>query len=364
MSVKHILVLNPGGISTKVAYYEDEQCLHSENIQHEPRDLEMFKRSVDQVKYRLYGIGELIHKWGIDVDILDAVAARGGPLQPLPAGTYAVDGRMVSDIMEGRILTDHPSLLGALMARKLMAARDKPAFVVDPVSVDEFTDVARIGGLKDTPRRSLWHALNSRYTARLACERRGLTYEKSNLVVAHLGTGISVSAHRQGCCVDVNNANDMGPFSPQRAGSVPATSLVSLCFSEGASKDSITRRLLKTGGVCDHLGTMDMLEVERRVLDGEEQAGLIWRAMAYQVAKEIGAMSVACGGAELIVLTGGLAKSAVFLKELSQWIEKLAPLETVPGELEMEALANGALRVLRGEAEARDYAKLRQSENA
>jgi butyrate kinase len=354
-----LLVVNPGGVSTKLAYFEGERCIHSTTIDHDTRDLDMFTRAVDQLKYRLMAIGQVMHEWGVGMDVIDAVVARGAPLRPLCAGTYAVDAAMIRDIREGHVIADHPSMLGCMIARKLTAAWDKPAFVVDPVCVDELADEARVSGLKGIERQSLWHALNSRYVARLACANHGLDYEKSRLVVAHLGSGISVSAHVEGRTVDVNNANDMGPFAPTRAGGLPVTQLAKLCFAADADQASLMRRLTKNGGLCDLLGTYDMREVERRMDAGDEQAGLVWRAMAYQIAKEIGAMAVVCGGPQLIILTGGLAHSTRFVSRVSEAVAFLGPLAVMPGEMEMEALAAGALRVLRGEEQALCYEGVR-----
>ncbi len=361
MSGENLLVLNPGGGSTKAAFFRGDEKIWEETIRHDPADLAMFSRSVDQQKYRLYGIAEVLHRRGLLVESLDACVGRGGPLGPLPAGTYRVCGDMVQDILKGRVQTDHPSLLGGLLARKLTAAREKPAFVVDPVSVDELADEARLSGLCDCPRRSLWHALNSRYVARLACERRGFAYEKARLVVAHMGTGISVSAHIDGRSRDVNNANEGGPFSPQRAGGLPTEALVSLCFADGADEKKIRERLTKRGGLADHLGTMDLEEVEARMDEGDAQAELVWRTMAYQTAKEIGSMAAVCmGRPDLLVLTGGLAHSERFVREIRERVDTFAPVEVFPGEMEMEALAAGALRVLRGREKALHYGEVRQ----
>ncbi len=361
MANEKLLVLNPGGTTTKLAYFEGERECHLETIEHDPADLSMFGHSVDQLKYRLYAVGEVLHRWNVDIHELDAAVGRGGPLGPMPAGTYAVDGAMTADVRAGRVLTDHPSLLGCLLARKLTAALDKPAFIVDPVSVDELADVARLSGLKDLPRHSLWHALNSRYAAREACVSAGIDYANARLVVGHLGSGISISAQVGGRCIDVNNANDMGPFAPTRAGGVPATGLVKLCFAEGESEAALKRRLTKEGGLLDYLGTADLREVERRMDGGDADADRVWRAMAYQVAKEIGAMAVVCGGPERIVLTGGLARSARFVAAITAYTDFIAPTEVLPGEMEMEALAVGALRVLRGEEEALSYDSIRKS---
>jgi len=353
--MSNLLIINPGGLSTKIAYFKDSEIVHNETINHDIADLEMFKSSKDQLDFRMMTIGDLMHKWGISMEDVDAVVGRGAPLRSLPAGCYEVDQQMISDINSGNILTDHPSLLGALLAKKLTAATDKPAYIVDPVCVDELRDIARISGVKDIKRVSLWHALNSRYVAKKAARKHGLNYEESRLVVAHLGSGISISAHVNGKAVDVNNANDMGPFSPQRAGALPVCGLAKLCFEEGATKEGVLSLLTKKGGLTDYLGTGDLRKIEEMVRQGDENAGLILDSMVYQIAKEIGAMNVACGMAQLIVISGSMSYSQMLLDKLNVWIKNIAPIEIIPGEMEMQALAESALEVMSGKARAMSY---------
>jgi len=352
---KLIFVINPGGTSTKIALFENEKMLRSENIEHSVEELNRFDRSVDQADYRLEVIKTVLASWGVREQYLAAVVGRGGPFKAMIGGVYDVNDRMVDDVESGKVATDHPSLLGCLLARRLAEPHSLPSYIIDPVSVDEFEDVARVTGIKGLQRVSLWHALNSRYVARIACERHGLEYKKTNLVVAHLGSGISISAHKQGRAVDVNNANDMGPFSPTRAGGLPATGLVKLCFKEGTDMKALMKRLTKNGGVADLLGTSNLREVEDRAVAGEPEAALVWNAMTYQVCKEIGAMSIACCGPKLIVLTGGLANSKKLVEDIRTMVGHLAPVEVIPGEMEMEALASGTLRVLNGLDEALSY---------
>ena len=350
-----LLVVNPGGTGTKLALVVDDSQEHAANLEHAPEELAGFGRSVEQLDFRLKSLERRLDAWGVDRASLDAVVGRGGPLGPLRAGTYRVNAAMREDILEGRVSTDHPSLLGALMAYGIAEPLGLPAFVVDPVSVDELADVARLSGLKNLPRRSLWHALNSRHAARLACRERGLGYLESKVVVAHLGSGISVSAHVNGRAVDVSNPNDSGPFSPQRAGELPTSGLVNLCFSENADKSSIFKMLHRVGGLVDHTGTQDLREVESRMDAGDDACRLAWKTMAYQVAKQIGAMAVACGGCDLIVLTGGLAKSPRFAHEVKKLVSFLSQVIVLAGEMEMDALAQGAARVLRKEEAAGEY---------
>ena len=361
MSDKRILVVNPGGVSTKIACFINDRKVEAENLEHDPAALKAFSRSIDQLDYRMSLLFEVLFRWGVKPEDLDASVGRGGPFGPMPGGVYQVDQAMIEDTGAPWVITDHPSMLGCLMAHALVAPFGKPAFIADPVCVDELDEEAKLTGLKGVRRKALWHALNSRYVARLAAEKHGLAYEKARIVVAHLGSGISLSAHVQGRVRDLSNPNDLGPFSPTRAGEVPATALVELCFSPGAEKKRILERLHKRGGFIDLLGTEDLREVERRVDAGEGEASLAWRAMAYQVAKEIGALSVVCHPTQLIVITGGLARSNRLCEAIRARVGHLAPVEVLPGEMEMEALAAAALRVLRGEETARRYADLRPS---
>ncbi len=350
-----LLVINPGGTGTKIGLFSDGSETQNTNLEHSPNELSTFECSVEQLDFRLEKIRSCLKEWDVDENSLDAVVGRGGPFGPLKAGTYRVNDTMRTDILEGRVSTDHPSLLGALLADKIAEPLGIPAFIVDPVSVDELREEARLSGLKSLPRRSLWHALNSRHAARLACKEKGLDYLHSRVVVAHLGSGISLSAHVNGQAVDVSNPNDSGPFSPQRAGELPTSGLVSLCFDPNEDKTSILKKLHRLGGLFDHTGTQDLRDVESRMDQGDETCRLAWKTMAYQVAKQIGAMAVACGGCELIVLTGGLARSSRFAQEVKKLVSFLSQVIVLAGEMEMDALAQGAERVLRAEETPENY---------
>jgi butyrate kinase len=351
-----ILSINPGATSTKVALYEDTKPIKVEAIRHSSEDLSTFKQTLDQLDYRKGLILKFLEQNKVKVNDLSAVVGRGGPFKPLESGTYLVNEKMLSDIKTGNVQADHPSNLGALIAHELTKDTDIPAFIVDPVSVDEFPEVARISGLPELPRRSLSHALNIKMVARKAASELGKKYEQLNLIIVHLGSGISVSSHLKGRMIDVNNANDMGPFSPQRTGALPVTGLAKLCFSGKYTYPEMYDLLTKKGGLLAHLGTDNVEEVERRIDQGDEKAKLIYEAMVYQIAKEIGAMATTLDGkVDAIVLTGGIANSQRLVNLITNKVKFIAKVLVFPGEDEMEALTLGALRVLSGEESPKKY---------
>ncbi len=351
-----ILVINPGSTSTKVAVFDDEKELFKVNISHPVEQIQHFARVIDQFNFRKEVILEELERAGIPRESIQAVVARGGLLRPIPSGTYVVTDRMIEDL-KAEVQGEHASNLGALIAHSLAAELHLPAYIVDPVVVDEMEDIARITGLPFIKRRSILHALNQKRVARQAARDLGRRYEEVNFIVVHMGGGISVGAHRRGKVVDVNNAlNGDGPFAPERAGSLPGWDLVELCFSGQYSKAEIKKLLAGKGGVVAHLGTNDMVEVEKRVKAGDKKAELLVKAMAYNIAKWIGVMAtVLKGEVDGIVLTGGLA----YYQQLVDWVKErcqfIAPFYLYPGGDEMRALAEGALRVLRGEEQAKSY---------
>lgn len=352
-----ILSINPGGVSTKIAVYESRQALWTEDLQHSPEQLKPFPNTLSQYEFRKKLILETLAAHGLNVSQLSAVVGRGGLFRPLRAGTYRVDVRMLDDILEGRTIADHPSNLGALLAHAIAQEAGLPAFIVDPVCVDEFEEPARYSGLPGITRRSLLHALNIRATAFKAAERMGRTFDSLNLVVAHLGSGFSICAIRQGKIVDVNNANDGGPFSPQRTGTLPVTQLVELAFSGkfGSAKE-LNSLLTKKAGMLAYLGTHDLRDVEKRIAAGDRTAAAVLEAMLYQIVKEIGAMAAVLDGQlDAILITGGVAYSSQVQETLRRRLEWLAPVMPFPGENELEALALGALRVLQNQAAALTY---------
>ena len=359
----HLLVINPGSTSTKVAVYQDEQPLFFKTLCHSSQDIGAFAHILDQYQFRLDAILNLLRERSVLLDSLDAVVARGGLLRPIPSGTYRVNDLMVSDLRDRDKEREHASSLGGLLAFDLAEQVGLPAMIVDPVCVDELDDLARVSGLPEIERRSLSHALNLKAVARRAALDLGRPYPELNLVIAHLGGGISITAHRQGRMVDVNQALDgTGPFAPERSGGLPVGDVVRMCYAEAPyqdvdlSYDQMFRKLAGKGGLVAHLGTNNAVEVENRILAGDENARLVYEAMAYQIAKEMGAMATVLKGCvDAIVITGGVAHSGMLLDWIGERVGWIAPLLVYPGEDEMLALAQGALRVLRGEEQAREY---------
>lgn len=352
-----ILVINPGSTSTKIALFENEQELFAQNLHHTSEELAPFANIIAQLPLRLNAIGRFLEKNHIAADSIDAYVGRGGLLHPIASGTYYVNERMIADLERG-VLGEHASNLGGLLAQKLAAANDKPAFIVDPVVVDELEALARLSGHPLLPRKSIFHALNHKAVGRKAAAQLGKSYQDLNLIIAHLGGGISVAAHARGRVIDVNNALDgEGPFSPERTGTLPAGDLARLCFSTQYTLKEILKMIVGKGGMVAYLGNNDMRQVVRRIQEGDDQARIVYEAMAYQVAKEIGAMStVLAGRVDAVVLTGGIAFDATLTGWIRERVSFVAPVLILPGEEEMEALALGALRILSREEPAREYA--------
>jgi butyrate kinase len=352
-----LLIMNPGSTSTKIAIFADEQPLFTETLRHSASELGRYPRIIDQYSFRRDAILDFLAQRGVAIASLSAAVGRGGLLRPIPGGVYRVNEAMLKDLREAPF-GEHASNLGALLAHEIAgAAGGIPAFIVDPVVVDEMEPVARLSGLPGMPRRSIFHALNQKATSRRVARDLGTAYEALNLVVVHLGGGISVGAHRQGRVIDVNQALDgEGPMSPERSGTLPSLGVVHLSFSWKYTLAEISKMVVGKGGLVAHLGTNDAREVERRIAEGDAQAEKIYRAMAYQVAKEVGRAAVALEGrVDRVVLTGGLAHSPLLTGWIQEQVGWIAPVLVYPGEDEMQALAEGALRVLRGEEEARVY---------
>jgi len=358
-----LLVINPGSTSTKVAVYEDEQPLFVETLRHSSKELSAFEHVLDQYDFRLQCILALLAERGVGLSSLAAVVGRGGLLRPIPSGTYLVNEKMVGELSQRNKEREHASNLGALLANEIACRAGVPAFIVDPVCVDEFEDVARVSGLPEIERQSLSHALNLKAVARRAAKELDHPYSQLNLVIAHLGGGISVTAHCRGRMVDVNQALDgTGPFAPERSGGLPVGDVVRMCFgvhpygAYALTYEEMFKKIAGRGGLVAHLGTNSAVEVERRIESGDEHARLIYKAMAYQIAKEIGAMAtVLSGDVDAIVFTGGVAHSKMLLQWVLDRVAWLAPVLIYPGEDEMLALAQGALRVLDADEPARVY---------
>jgi butyrate kinase len=356
MSEPHILVINPGSTSTKVSLFEGEKEIFSGNIEHKLEDLARFNRASDQDVYRMELIISTLQKNKIDTSRIKAIVGRGGLLKPIEGGTYRVNPEMVTDLRQG-IQGDHPSNCGGLIAYTISRSINTEAFIVDPVVVDELQDIARLSGMPLIRRRSIFHALNQKAVARQTAQHLNKKYDEINVIVSHLGGGITVGAHQKGRVIDVNNGLDGdGPYSPERSGGVPVGDLAKACFSGEYTFADMKKLIKGHGGVVAYLGSRDMKQIEEEVKAGKEDYKQIYEGLAYQVAKEIGACAtVLSGEVDAICLTGGLAFSEILVKWIEDRVKWIAPVLVFPGEEEMKALALGALRVLRGEEEAKVY---------
>lgn len=353
----NILAINPGSTSTKIGWFHDDVQIWAESLRHSQEELEPFDSVAAQQNFRLRCIESAVSAHGHRFEDLSAVVGRGGIVDPIPGGTYAVGEVLLRHLQRGKPW-EHASNLGGIMGNALSEEWSIPAFIVDPVSVDELDDISRVTGIPELPKRSLVHALNIRAIMRRASRDLGKDWREVNLIVAHLGGGISVAASRWGRIVDVNNANEFGPFSPQRAGGVPAGDLLRFCFSGKHSEKEVLRRLVGKGGLVAYLGTDNVQEVARRVAEGDEKASLVYRAMVLQVAREIGACAATLeGDVNAVILTGGVAHDRAFDALVTGRVQWIAPVLVYPGEDELAALADGVLRVLRNEEEALDYSQ-------
>lgn len=344
-----ILSINPGSTSTKIAVYDDENLLSLHTIRHSNDDLSGFKNVFDQYDFRKNIILKRLADDDFDLNDLSAVVGRGGLMRPIESGVYEVTEQMIEDL---RMARQHASNLGAPLAFEIAGQIPNcRAFVTDPVTVDELSDIARVSGHPLFPRRSTFHALNHKAIGRKYAISLGTTYDKLNLVIAHLGGGVSVAAHKYGKVIDTNHALDgFGPFSPERSGTIDAGELIRVCFDGKYSKSQLQKMLVGQGGLVAHLGTSDVKIITQRMTEGDEKARLVLEAMAYNVAKEIGAMlAVLEGKADAVILTGGIANSQFVVNTIKKMVSPLAHLVVYPGEDEMEALATAGLRVLRGE---------------
>jgi butyrate kinase len=350
-----VLAINPGSTSTKFALYVNDTAVLVKNIRHTEAELAPFRGRpiLDQQEYRASQIDAALKEAGHDVRLLNAVVGRGGLLPPVASGTYLVDGEMLQELRAAK-RGEHASNLGAFLAQALATQANVPAYIVDPVSVDEWPDHTRLSGSALLERQCLSHALNSKAVAKRFAREHGKAYDSMRLVVAHLGSGISVSAHENGRMIDVTNSREEGAFSTERAGTVPVMQLVELCFSGSYTYKQVETLLFREGGLYSYLGTKDLVEVEKRIDAGDAEAKKVFDAMAYQIAKEIGAMAAALhGNVYAVLLTGGMAHSDRLASTLHEYVSWIAPVVHYAGEDELQALAEGALRVLRKEEEPR-----------
>jgi butyrate kinase len=351
-----ILVINPGSTSTKLALFCGEAQLHSATLDHGAGALRRFKRVAEQEEWRAGLVREYLEARGVAPRDLSAAVGRGGLLRPLSGGTYRVSARMKRELRAARF-GEHACNLGALLAARVAGPARCPAFVVDPVVVDELDDCARLSGLPALPRRSVFHALSQRAAARRACAELGLRYSRARLVVAHLGGGVSVGAHVRGRVVEVNNALDgEGPMAAERAGTLPAGDLVRLALSRKYRREELLKMINGRGGLVAHLGTNSLKQVERRVARGEKRARLVLGALAYGIARAICGCFAALGATpQGIVLAGGMCRCRALVTGIRRRVRFAAPVLVYPQNLEMRALAEGALRVLRGRERAKNY---------
>ncbi len=357
MEEQRILAINPGSTSTKIAVFRNDEALFVKNIKHANEELAKFENITDQFAFRKDIIIKELKDAEIDIKAITAVVGRGGLVKPIESGVYEVNDALKADLKKG-VLGEHASNLGGLIAddiaKELEGAR---AFIADPVVVDELQDVARISGHPKFSRLSIFHALNQKAIARTYAKSIGKNYEDINVIVAHLGGGISVGAHKEGKVIDVNNALDgEGAFSPERSGTLPNGQLAKMCFSGEYTIDDIKKMIKGEGGLVAHLGTNDAYEVECRAKDGDEKAKLVQDAMSYQVAKEIGAMSaVLKGKVDGILITGGIAHGKIVVDYIKDMVQHIAEVKVYPGEDEMKALAMNGLMVLKGEVDTKEY---------
>lgn len=351
-----VLVINPGSTSTKIAVYEDGEELFSENVIHETDELSRFPTVASQHEFRERHIRGVLERRGFSLSRLSAVIGRGGLLRPIPSGVYRIGETMKEDLLTARY-GEHASNLGALIAEDFGSEVGIPAFIADPVIVDELDDVARVAGHKHFKRKSIFHALNQKAVSRRWCRENGREYESSTLIVAHMGGGVTVGLHRDGRVVDVNNGLDgEGPFTPERSGTIPAGDLVKLCFSGTHTEAEIKKMLTGKGGMVSLMGTNDLRVVEEAARIGDPEGSLYFRAFMYNVGKAIGALAAAaCGRVDAVILTGGVAHSASVVATLKEMCGFIAPIAVYPGEGELEALALAATRAVKGECEIREY---------
>ncbi|AWI07276.1 butyrate kinase [Clostridium drakei] len=354
MSYK-LLILNPGSTSTKIGVYDGENQILEETLRHSSEEIEKYATVYDQFEFRKEVILKVLKEKNFDINTLDGVVGRGGLLKPIESGTYKVNDAMLEDLKVG-VQGEHASNLGGIIANEIGKSINKPAFIVDPVVVDELDEAARISGMPEIERKSKFHALNQKAVAKRYAKENSKKYDELNVIVTHMGGGVSVGAHKEGKVVEVSNALDGdGPFSPERTGGLPVGSLIELCYSGKYTIEEMKKKISGKGGVVAYLNTNDFREVEQKS-QTDKKAKLVFDAFILQVGKEIGkCAAVLHGKVDAIILTGGIAYSKVVTAELKDMIEFIAPVVVYPGEDELLALAQGGLRVLSGEEQAKEY---------
>lgn len=350
-----ILIINPGSTSTKIGVYEDETQIMEETLRHSTEEIAQYATIYDQKDFRKDVILGVLKEKDVNLNDIDVVVGRGGLLKPIPGGTYETTPELLEDLKVGR-QGQHASNLGGILAKEIASEINVPSYIVDPVVVDELQDVARLSGHPEMPRISIFHALNQKAVAKRYAKETETPYENLNLIVVHMGGGVSVGAHKNGKIIDVANALDGdGPFSPERAGGLPSGALMKLCFSGKYSQAEVGKMINGNGGFNAYLGTNDMRDVVK-MAETDDNAQLVMDAFHYQLEKEIGAMAVVLGGkVDQIILTGGIAYNAITQEHMKNAVEWIAPVTVYPGEDELLALAQGAIRVMSGEEEAMTY---------
>ena len=353
---KNLLIINPGSTSTKIGVFQDEKELFQETLRHSSDEIAKYETIFDQMDFRKDIIVNILKEKNFDLNSLSAVVGRGGLLKPMASGTYTVNKKMLEDLKIG-VQGQHASNLGGMLANKIAEELNIPSFIVDPVVVDELDNVARVSGVPELPRLSKFHALNQKAVAKRYAKENNVKYEDLNLIVVHMGGGVSVGAHKDGRVIDVNNALDgEGPFSPERAGTVPVGQLIKMCYSGEFTEKEIYTKIVGKGGYVAYLNTNDARDVLKLMEAGDKNAELYFNAFIYQVSKSIGEMSaVLKGKVDRIILTGGIAYSEKVAEEIRKRIGWISEITVYPGEDELLALAQGALRVLNGEEEVKEY---------
>jgi butyrate kinase len=353
-----ILAINPGSTSTKISVFDNHEDIFTINIKHSTEELCAFSKIIDQFDFRKQMILKELEQAGIKLSSLDVIVARGGLLKPIPGGVYKINDAMIRDLKDESARA-HSSNLGAILAHEISTeiGNHTGSYIVDPVIVDELEPLARYSGMPDIPRISIFHALNQKAVARKFAREHNVKYEDLNLIIVHMGGGITVGAHRHGRVIDVNNGLDgEGPFSPERSGDVPVGDLVNLCYSGKYTLDEMKKKITGQGGLVAYLGTNSAYEVSKKVKEGDKKAEEIYRAMAYQISKEIGAISVVLEGKiDGIILTGGVAYDELFCKWIEEKAGFLGKVVIYPGEDEMKALEEGVYYAVKGEIEIKEY---------